>query len=160
MNPTELITDPAKIEAAFEADDAQRPAPAERSNRAPFDAKELAESLRNAIMMDLHHPSCEPWKRQARANLAAFDAWAVDEAGRRNQARHFDEALAEVVAERDALRDAVAAAAEHSKHLGELYTRQLAEIAVLRTFFARQDATSWAAVKAFDTKTEGAACSG
>jgi predicted RNase H-like nuclease (RuvC/YqgF family) len=87
-------------------------------------------------------------------------------ARRRTDPRPFDEALDELIAERDALkalvgqlRDAKEAienkleeARSHSAHISALYGRQIQEIALLRTFYARQDATSWAAVREFDAK--------
>jgi len=69
--------------------------------------------------------------------------------------RTFDEALAELLAERDALKKRVAEVESHSAHIAGLYGRQIQEIALLRTFYARQDATSWEAVRQFDAKGPG-----
>lgn len=68
---------------------------------------------------------------------------------------HFDEALADLIAERDELKRKLEAATSHSAHISALYGRQMREIAVLRTFYARQDARSWAAVRDFDVKGPG-----
>lgn len=81
--------------------------------------------------------------------------WVVKKTAPSRAARHVDEALAELLAERDALKKRVAEVESHSAHIAGLYGRQIQEIALLRTFYARQDATSWEAVRQFDAKGPG-----
>lgn len=81
--------------------------------------------------------------------------WVVQRPEPSKPPRTVDEALAELLAERDALKKRVAEVESHSAHIAGLYGRQIQEIALLRTFYARQDATSWEAVRQFDAKGPG-----
>ena len=67
-------------------------------------------------------------------------------------AMYANEAASVAIERRDALEKKLAETEQELAHLKKLFNRQISEIAVLRTFYARQDAASWRAVGAFDTK--------
>lgn len=68
---------------------------------------------------------------------------------RRRTDRPVDEALAELMAERDALKAQAKELGTIAAGLSEALGRHMEELGLLRAFYARQDAATWAAVRDF-----------